>query len=607
MAFVAGAEVASERTTEMIPERTAEMAPEQNAAPGGAASVEEVHVVLDRSKFVKRVTVQALRVPKGACHQLVKKLSKFKAEYPKVRNVIVEEARPETRLILLGENVSGLDLAGLPESVAAELKADRDVEITQHEVVLDYDSYTADQVLKEVLPAGAEVPSSFETIGHVAHVNLRDELLPYRRIIGEVLLEKNFPRILTVLNKVGTIENEFRVPTFEVLAGDPSTVTEVKQHSARFQLDYAQVYWNSRLEFEHSRLVDQFAREDVICDMFAGIGPFAIPAALKGCAVYANDLNPQSTHYLAINSKLNKVAHRIRVSTLDAREFVRSLVRPAESQPPPLHPPSNSPPVDGQKFNSQASAAESSQAGQQISDQGLGLATYRQDNVGPASATETTTERAQGFPAGGTESRTSGEGPNGTLEAGTASRLSREVGSSSGPGGVLPSTGGAGQNASGGSGSVPPGGKVGKGGKAAAVRPPKEPVPETPRKIDHVVMNLPASGIEFLDVFNGLFDRASWRLPLPRIHCYCFARADETDADVIRRAEEALGGAIPKPVVWNVRDVAPNKTMLCVSFTLPDDVGYSQQDTMHMQCSSDKSSDVESHENPNFSKKSRVE
>jgi tRNA (guanine37-N1)-methyltransferase len=68
-----------------------------------------------------------------------------------------------------------------------------------------------------------------------------------------------------VLNKVGTIENEFRVPTFEVLAGDPSTVTEVKQHTARFQLDYAQVYWNSRLEYEHMRLVEQFKREDVIC------------------------------------------------------------------------------------------------------------------------------------------------------------------------------------------------------------------------------------------------------------------------------------------------------------------------------------------------------
>lgn len=31
---------------------------------------------------------------------------------------------------------------------------------------------------------------------------------------------------------------------------------------------------------------------------------------------------------------------------------------------------------------------------------------------------------------------------------------------------------------------------------------------------------------------------------------------------LLQRAEEALGGAIPDPVVWNVRDVAPNKVGL---------------------------------------------
>ncbi len=46
------------------------------------------------------------------------------------------------------------------------------------------------------------MPSSFETVGHVAHLNLRDELLPFKRVIGRVLLEKNTPRIRTVLNKV---------------------------------------------------------------------------------------------------------------------------------------------------------------------------------------------------------------------------------------------------------------------------------------------------------------------------------------------------------------------------------------------------------------------
>jgi tRNA (guanine37-N1)-methyltransferase len=44
--------------------------------------------------------------------------------------------------------------------------------------------------------------------------------------------------------------------------------------------------------------------------MFAGIGPFSIPAAKKGCTVLANDLNPKSYHYLQENRKLNKVRGR---------------------------------------------------------------------------------------------------------------------------------------------------------------------------------------------------------------------------------------------------------------------------------------------------------
>ena len=46
-----------------------------------------------------------------------------------------------------------------------------------------------------------------------------------------------------------------------------------------------QVYWNSRLEREHKRLVDTFKRSDVVVDVMAGIGPFAVPAAQKGCQV----------------------------------------------------------------------------------------------------------------------------------------------------------------------------------------------------------------------------------------------------------------------------------------------------------------------------------
>jgi tRNA (guanine37-N1)-methyltransferase len=108
-----------------------------------------------------------------------------------------------------------------------------------------------------------------------------------------------------------------------------------------FTFDFRQVYWNSRLHAEHQRLVQSFAPYDVLSDVMAGVGPFALPAAKKGLWVLANDLNPASYESLVGNMKANKVEPRIRASCEDGRAFIRSSILRAWEEAfegPPLRP-----------------------------------------------------------------------------------------------------------------------------------------------------------------------------------------------------------------------------------------------------------------------------
>ncbi|KPI89318.1 hypothetical protein ABL78_1547 [Leptomonas seymouri] len=386
--------------------------------------------------------------------------------------------------------------------------------LATHSVHLTYKSYTMPELLSMVLPVQEDTAvvalSGFEQVGHVAHVNLSSANLPYAQVIGQVVLDCN-DTVDVVVNKVDPISSVFREFKMDIIAERPAvfqangervqdsasssaapalTDTEkrliaqeatadtppqemrlnrmltatVRQHGCNFRVPYNRVYWNSRLSHEHTRLVEAMQKGDMLFDVMAGVGPFAIPAAKNGVQVFANDLNPIAAQYMTVNAELNGLPpSSLQVFNLDGREFMNTVLF----------------------------------------------------------------ESVVGLAAGG----------------GAASTEKR-------------------------------------GGRR------------------HVTMNLPAIAVEFLNVFQPLKPVASgvegspnetavhacWnQLPdnvnaqaIDRrvlFHVYCFSAAEDLLADAVMQCERHLGYALPPKNVEEVlmvRDVAPTKRMICVSFTLPD-------------------------------------
>ncbi|KAI8812777.1 Met-10+ like-protein-domain-containing protein [Cladochytrium replicatum] len=135
-------------------------------------------------------------------------------------------------------------------------------------------------------------------------------------------------RIRTVVNKTDNIDHTFRFFKMELLAGENDMKTEVKEHGCIMKFNFSKVYRNSRLQVEDHRLVNMFKSGDlVISEVFAGVGPFALPAAKnKGCTVFANNLNPCSNQYLCLNIEIQKLGGKVIPFNLDGRHYIQKLL-----------------------------------------------------------------------------------------------------------------------------------------------------------------------------------------------------------------------------------------------------------------------------------------
>ncbi len=168
-----------------------------------------------------------------------------------------------------------------------------------------------------------DLPKSFDIIGGIAVLDLNPELTSYEATVGQAIMQIH-PNVRAVFAKAGPVMGPDRVRPLRRLAGESRTETIHREFGCFFKIDLSKVFFSPRLSAEHQRVAESVNEQEVVVDMFAGVGPFSIMIAkrLGRVEVNAIDSNPEAARLVEENARMNHVEPKVRVWAGNAKEIV---------------------------------------------------------------------------------------------------------------------------------------------------------------------------------------------------------------------------------------------------------------------------------------------
>ena len=162
----------------------------------------------------------------------------------------------------------------------------------------------------------------FEVIGNVAILFIPRELEPYKIQVAEAVVSKR-KNIATVVNKTDKVAGNSRTARYEVLLGD-TTFTVHHEFGFSYRIDVGSSFFSARMASERKQVTDMVKPGEKVYVPFAGVGPFAIPAAARGAEVWAVEKNPYAFQWLKENIALNhtgNTCHSIQGDALNTAQL----------------------------------------------------------------------------------------------------------------------------------------------------------------------------------------------------------------------------------------------------------------------------------------------
>lgn len=146
--------------------------------PANVAGMKE----LNRAAFRQIFKIPALRIQPKLCSLFLQRLQSKTLNRQRIANIQMDQTNKQNKIILLH-----------PEAQfdGNELKFvnDNHGELCSYNLQIDYDYWSVKDIVRAIVkPDTDQAITSFESIGQVAHVNLRPHLQDYKKLIGNPYL-----------------------------------------------------------------------------------------------------------------------------------------------------------------------------------------------------------------------------------------------------------------------------------------------------------------------------------------------------------------------------------------------------------------------------------
>jgi tRNA (guanine37-N1)-methyltransferase len=150
---------------------------------------------------------------------------------------------------------------------------------------------------------------TYDIVGDIAIVRVPEAHRYLSKLIAETIMDTH-REVKSVWRQVSSVSGDYRLRGLEFLLGKKTTETLYKEHGCVYKTDLRKAYFSPRLSYERLRIAKLIQPEEVVLNMFAGVGCYSISIAKHSqpLKVYSVDVNPSAVQYLRENIRLNRVA-----------------------------------------------------------------------------------------------------------------------------------------------------------------------------------------------------------------------------------------------------------------------------------------------------------